>query len=576
MKFSAIADKLRYPAKFSQRLRTEHMKIIDYAVRHCQSNRQWERTIIKLMNSVTCAIVEENAVAIDYGQENMLDHISVLLRDNEEMRRFLQESKCDKLFIEFKNVEWDIEPVEQTKQPARSVPAPEPQEQTASAAETPKEDLYLRAPQFPRYDVNKYWLSQRIGNEHFYIYPSLPAIPEKQNDVSCTTDAAAMTDRDLLRLYPNHLIRTRNAVMYEPADGIDYDDELGLILPIKGFTRKQLRDNLIQYPHFYQLTRTVGEEDVSFYKHIEIDGVLHDTLEVWDSLPDTAKLPKTAEFIKEYIIRRYLLERDSGIEHKYPLRGSLLPYLTLFAPADFYVKNGCGDPAELARQCVTARADFFRSRNPYLTRYHIALEGGPAYGTVDCPFKQYCRRDRCNASCPSNAEISYLLERNCISQNDPVFMIDDRMLSEVSEWLTAASGCYKVVISPDSSETASALLYAAICQSWYGNRLHCAVYHLNFANYLDSLQKSWGMTSLTDEMEYEQIFVAKAKVLVISNIEFIKFNDFAAQTLLNLIHTRKTQKLSSIVVSPKISTLMGNGQFYERMKQVLGEVVLNK
>ena len=77
-------------------------------------------------------------------------------------------------------------------------------------------------------------------------------------------------------------------------------------------------------------------------------------------------------------------------------------------------------------------------------------------------------------------------------------------------------------------------------------------------------------------MEYEQIFIAKAKMLIISNLEYVKFNDFAAQTLLNLVHTRQTQKLGSIIVAPKISTLMGNGMFYDRMKQVLGEVVLNK
>ena len=114
-------------------------------------------------------------------------------------------------------------------------------------------------------------------------------------------------------------------------------------------------------------------------------------------------------------------------------------------------------------------------------------------------------------------------------------MSDTRTLSDVSEWLTAASNSYKVVISPNSSETASALSYAAICNSWYGNRFHCAVYHLNFATYLDTVQKSWGMAALTDEMEYEQIFIAKAKMLIVSNLEYIKFNDFAAQTLLNLV-----------------------------------------
>ena len=66
--------------------------------------------------------------------------------------------------------------------------------------------------------------------------------------------------------------------------------------------------------------------------------------------------------LKEYVIRRYLLERDNGVEHKYKLRGNLQPYITLFAPPEFYNT----DPVELARTAVKARVEFLRSRNPYL------------------------------------------------------------------------------------------------------------------------------------------------------------------------------------------------------------------
>ena len=575
MYFSDIADELKYPAKFSQRMRSEHMKIIEYATTHFTISRQWQIDVIRLMNTVTCSIIQNEAVAIDYEQDDLIRQIAPMLLIDDEIKKILSRYHCDHLYIKWGKIEWDLEEAA----PVISNAAPAPTSAKAApvqTVETSKEDLYLRAPQYPRYDTQKYYLNQIIGSEHFYIHSSLPIIPEKQNDISCTTDVSMMTDKDLLKLYPNHLIRTRHALMYEPIDGIDYDEDLGLILPIEGYTKKMLRDNILQYPHFYQLTRIVDGEEISFYKHIEIDGELHDTLSVWDMLPDTGKLPKTAEFIKEYIIRRYLLERDKGVEHKYPLRGSLQPYLTLFAPAEFYTRHNCGDPVKLARQCVNARVDFFKTRNPYLVRYRNALKGQPTYSTIDCPFKPYCRRNLCNASCPDNAEISYLLERNRISHDDHVFMSDDKALSDVSEWLTAASNSYRVVISPNSAETASALLYAAICNSWYGNRHQCAVYHLNFATYLDTTQKSWGAAGLTDEMEYEQIFIAKAKMLIISNLEYVKFNDFAAQTLLNLVHTRQTQKLGSIIVAPKISTLMGNGMFYERMKQVLGEVVLNK
>ena len=79
---------------------------------------------------------------------------------------------------------------------------------------------------------------------------------------------------------------------------------------------------------------------------------------------------------------------------------------------------------------------------------------------------------------------------------------------------------------------------------------------------------------MPEAFEYEQIFIAKAKLLVISNIDYVKFGDFQAQTLLNLIHTRKTNGLQTIIVSPKLNTLVGSGPFFDRMKTVLSGVII--
>ena len=51
--------------------------------------------------------------------------------------------------------------------------------------------------------------------------------------------------------------------------------------------------------HLFQLTRIYNNEELNFYKHIEIDGKLCDIIETWDSLPISRKLPKTVEFIGE-------------------------------------------------------------------------------------------------------------------------------------------------------------------------------------------------------------------------------------------------------------------------------------
>ena len=132
---------------------------------------------------------------------------------------------------------------------------------------------------------------------------------------------------------------------------------------------EQVRDNIIQYPHFYKLKRFIKGEFVSFYSNIEIDGELYDTLEIWDSLPESKVIPRTSEFIKEYVVRRYLLERDIlGIEHKYPMHGTLEPFLTLFSIPEDYCRFGYPDSAELAAKCVKSRISYKQSRNPIIRK----------------------------------------------------------------------------------------------------------------------------------------------------------------------------------------------------------------
>ena len=73
--------------------------------------------------------------------------------------------------------------------------------------------------------------------------------------------------------------------------------------------------------------------------------------------------------MKEYVVRRYLLERDiSNVQHRYPLWGSLDPFLTLFMPPDEYIKYGYTDIIDLARKCVESRVSYRKSRNPIVRR----------------------------------------------------------------------------------------------------------------------------------------------------------------------------------------------------------------
>ena len=278
------------------------------------------------------------------------------------------------------------------------------------------------------------------------------------------------------------------------------------------------------------------------------------------------------EFIKEYVARKYLLDRDNGVQQKFPLRGSLEPYLTLFAPPEFY--KGM-NPIELAKTCVKTRVKYLQSRNPFLERYQNVKQGRiPSYETISCPFKQYCRKAICKNVCADWAEIQYLLERNNLDKNSEIYATPAKDFQKLSEWLTAASTTHRVVISDNTVDTASRLSYAAICQHWKGNAFHCAVYNLNFMEYLNRTQQSWAGGN-DEELEYINIFIQKAKVLIISNIDFVQFKDYQAQTLLNIVNNRKIYNQSTITVSPKLNSLVGSGTFFTRMKEIFGKEVLN-
>lgn len=245
----------------------------------------------------------------------------------------------------------------------------EQQETSAVTRVTPKQDLYIQPPAVPQFNYRKPWMKCVDGADSLVIYTTLPEIPTKQNEISVTTDVNKFSRRELMRLYPNQLIRTRASVMYEPLDGVELDPELGLILPIKGYTRDQLIANIIEYPHIFKLLREVDNQFYSFYTHIEIDGELHGILDIWDSLPESKLLPRNKEFVKEYVVRRYLLERDiKGIKHRYSIYGTFDAFLTLFMPADEYICRGYGDVEDIARRCVKSRVSYKQSRNPVIRR----------------------------------------------------------------------------------------------------------------------------------------------------------------------------------------------------------------
>jgi hypothetical protein len=208
-----------------------------------------------------------------------------------------------------------------------------------------------------------------IKNNTEYCVYAEGTLPWNQSQISAVSDVNKFSDKDILNLFPPIRLYTRSPFMYKQYEGLEYDEDLGVIFKIKGVTKKQFIKNLIEYPHLEHLDRAVkrsGEETtIEFWKHIEIDGEIYPTASVWDKLPDTKKLPKTESFMNEYVARKYILECEKGIEHKYPMRGTLESFLTLYAPPSYY-ENYKYDPITIGKSCIAARISFKRSRNPVL------------------------------------------------------------------------------------------------------------------------------------------------------------------------------------------------------------------
>lgn len=189
----------------------------------------------------------------------------------------------------------------------------------------------------------------------------------------------------------------------------------------------------------------------------------------------------------------------------------------------------------------------------------------------NCIFTAHCTETMCDKSCPMLVETSYLLERNDISMQSPVFKAKSSDLQEITDILKSAEGSLKVIkTSKATAPLAELYTYCAICQNWKGSRLHCNVYNLKFSKYLEELKKSWSSKVEPESLEYMRIWSNTAKILIISNIDFVNFKDFECQTLLNLIQSRDRPNQTTIVISPRLDSLVGSGGFFKRMLTIFG------
>ena len=189
----------------------------------------------------------------------------------------------------------------------------------------------------------------------------------------------------------------------------------------------------------------------------------------------------------------------------------------------------------------------------------------------NCIYTAHCTEKFCDKSCPILAEVSYLMERNGITVNNAVVNTTNKDYPEdvVLSTIDKSQGDVKSVITADTVSVANLFTYYAICTNWQGSRLHCNVYNLKYGTYINQLKQSWNTKQESTELEYMRIWAESAKILIISAIDYVTFNDFECQTLLSLIQSRKTESKSTIIISPNPKYLVGKSNFFNRVLDVI-------
>lgn len=191
----------------------------------------------------------------------------------------------------------------------------------------------------------------------------------------------------------------------------------------------------------------------------------------------------------------------------------------------------------------------------------------------DCIFTGFCVNGECDKACPDYVESTYLLERNGISLKSNVFHADPKQIQKYFNIINNSDGRLTTVIANNTNEAAELLTYCGICKYWKHSRLHMVVYNLRFSKYIDSIQKSWNTKGATEESEYTNIWAENAKLLIISNIDYVNFKEFQCTTLLSLIQNRDAKGLGTIIVSPQIKALAGDGNFFSQMKNIMTNTI---
>ena len=200
-----------------------HANLLTNEFKEYTGTRQCKYTIVKRLNIISYLVTSHDTFPDNWSSENpgqnLPDIDENILKDN-----------LGELYISPTAIIWDI-PITKEIEPEMITPKqstnketsfkeklnkrittntvidnsnyipPSPKDYGKVIVNTPKSDLYLQPPKVPKLDVNSIFAQKYLEGSLYTIYSSLPIIPTKQNEISCTTNVELMTDKDLLQLF---------------------------------------------------------------------------------------------------------------------------------------------------------------------------------------------------------------------------------------------------------------------------------------------------------------------------------------------------------------------------------------
>lgn len=454
---------------------------------------------------------------------------------------------------------------------------------TYSSDEMVLDDIVLATKPYQRFDTSRVW--KKVYDDcgrPMNMYATLPIIPKKQRDISVTTNVDRMSKSELLNLYPKtspvNGFRS-HPIFRQQYEGFTTDPIFGFIPKIEGFTEEQVIDNIIKYPSLDSTTRlkirpktTNMKYPQPFYHDIEIDGELIDckkiTEEICERIPDISRFIHAGAayypIIWDYIVRRYLLERDIlHMEHKYPMYGDLQPFASLCLSADEYVKRGyTNDIEEFAYNHVKSRIHYLESINPVITKYEENSKNVLTYDPHQCMYCNICTEYECNFTCIKGVTSQYYVDASNFPLYSSEFMnfYTDEDFVRFGNIIKDHRRGYGVVVSKGRKYLSDAFFYAAMVIENYHSLYWPEAFMLNYRKYTDSYRRSWTTGEEPDSLQEARYNAEHCCTLIITGLDTMIFGDFESQTLLALLEDRNKAKQSTIIVMSDVDSINTNSR----------------